>query len=183
MHLAGELYYYSKTCNESLDEIKTNFITVLNASVFFEHCRNVPECQAKYVSVQCGNLTTRRRRDNELSFTHQERATPGMAYIVKFDISVPFDQGDTDTAEAIALNSNILQAMASTIEQEVRSGVFDIHVNGVHLEDDSFSPGYVEFVCPDGMTPKEDSPSCGKMLIINDCDVHVALTRGKPGYR
>ena len=51
--LPSALYYFTGSCEISLDQIRTNFITALLSSTWKDACVNVATCTAENVQVMC----------------------------------------------------------------------------------------------------------------------------------
>lgn len=165
MHLPSEFYYFTGKCNssaENVNQIKENFVKALSSSKFQEECVDVPECQAKYVDVTCGPVTSRRKRD--LTHHLNRRSASKFAYIVQFELTLPY-KAETGKSpdEIFAENEDLLYKMSNIIQQETDSGHFDLHIGDLQVESDSFGPGAPAMQCPSGTTPKTETASCGNI--------------------
>ena len=161
-HSMVEFYYYTGACNSSqknLDQIRHNFIQALSSSLYKAVCNNDPACKAEYVSVTCGP-TTRRRRD----ITNKERrSTHPFVYTVAVDITVPLTvPAGQPLSAALATKANLLIAIGYKMQEEIRSGHFDLGLPDMQIRADDFYQGMVEFKCPNGMVSRMSTSSCGK---------------------
>ena len=52
VRLQAEVFYFTSSCNASLDELRQNFITRLSNSTWKDACVNVPTCTAENVKVR-----------------------------------------------------------------------------------------------------------------------------------
>ena len=166
VYLKADIYYYTGVCNsskENLRQIQTNFIKALNSSQFSSVCVDEPFCTAEFVNVTCGP-TSRRKRDVQRHH-FQRRSTWQYAYKVTMELIVPLTSKPGQSASiTFAMKANLLSQMALVIEQEIRSSHFDMHVTNMHLADNSFSQGLIEYKCPKGMRSKVASSSCSKYI-------------------
>ena len=169
--LKGEFFYYSGDCNSSdatRDEISDNFIQALNASKYNIACIGVPECDAKYVNVTCGPTSARRRR--EVDSAHDQHAIAKRqaqpnAYVVEFELSVPFQPADGQSDKDRYLEiDNIIYEMVTVLQSEVNEGLFDI--DGFTTDGNSVGLGFTEYECPIGTRSKSEKASCGMLFFI-----------------
>ena len=70
--MGGSLHYFYGDCSspEAQQQIKENFIRLLNESYFSTVCQDNAlreKCKAENVVVSCGNITRRRRSAGTLS--------------------------------------------------------------------------------------------------------------------
>ncbi|XP_053382454.1 uncharacterized protein LOC123540032 [Mercenaria mercenaria] len=162
MHLPNEFYYYTGNCNSStqnMNQIKENFVQALNSSKFPEECVGVPECQAKFVDVTCGPITSRRKRD--LNSNVYRRSVSKLAYTLRFEFILPYKPVAGKSPEDIfAENEDRLYKMSDVIQKEVDAGHFDLHVGDLRVESDSYGPGNPSMLCPSGTIPRKESASC-----------------------
>jgi len=171
IRLKGEFFYYSGNCDGSESvrlEIAENFIQALKSSYYRSVCIDVPECNAKYVNVTCGSTTTRRRRNIDSANNQHviaKRQTHPYAYVVDFELSVPFQpahsQSDEDRFDEL---DDILYQMVTVLQSEVKSGLFNI--DGFTTDDYSIGVGIAEYDCPPGMRPKSTNAKCSMYLHI-----------------
>jgi len=164
--LNGELFYYSGDCSGSeatRDEIRENFVQALNASKYSVACVGVPECDAKYVNVTCGPTSARRRReDDSARYQHvvAKRQTQPFAYVVEFELSVPFQPADGQSDEDRFWElDDIMYEMVTVLQSEVNMGLFDIE--GFTTDGYSVGVGITEYDCPTGTRSKSAKGSCG----------------------
>jgi hypothetical protein len=166
MNLPNEFYYYTGKCNsstENLYQIKENFVQALNTSKFSEYCVDIPACQARFVDVTCGPVSSRRKRD--INFHVYRRSVPKFAYRLRFEFILPYKLETGKSADDIfAENEDRLYKMSDVIQKEVDSGHFDLHVDDLHIESDSYGPGVPSMICPSGTFPRKESASCGTNL-------------------
>ncbi|XP_060568379.1 uncharacterized protein LOC132726983 [Ruditapes philippinarum] len=162
MNLPNEFYYFTGQCNSStqnLNQIKENFVQALNSSKFPEECVGIPACQAKFVDVTCGPVSSRRKRDSN-SHVYR-RSVSKLAYTLRFEFILPYKPVTGKSADdIIAENEDRLYKMSDVIQKEVDSGHFDLHVGDLHVESDSYGPGVPSMVCPPGTIPRKESASC-----------------------
>lgn len=160
----SDVYYYTGKCNSSksnLHQIQENFIKALNSSAFNAACIGEPFCRAEFVNVTCGPVTTRRKRDT--SQHHLEtRSSNKFAYIVQFELLLSLDKTNQTIGQLFQQKANKLQSMVNEIQTEMDNGHFDIHLSDMHLESDSFGPGFPSYKCPVGMKTRMSTGSCGK---------------------
>ena len=182
VYLKADIYYYTGVCNsskENLRQIQTNFIKALNSSQFSSVCTDEPFCTAEFVNVTCG-ATSRRKRDIESTHNIQQRSTLPFAYKVSIEITVPLSSSPGQSASlTFAMKASLLSQMAYVIEQEIRTQHFDLHFADMHIQDDSFRQGLIEYKCPKGMKSKTASSSCSK-YIVHLYDRKLYLNAFKP---
>lgn len=168
MHLRNEFFYYTGTCNSSaqnLDEIRDQFVQALNSSHYQEECVGVPECQAKFVDVTCGPITSRRKRDIHSHINR--RSTLMFAYKLQFDLILPYIAVAGKSPDHIfSENEDQLYKMSDVIQEEVDSGHFDLDASDLHVESDSYGPGTPAMQCPIGTIARRESATCGELIII-----------------
>ena len=168
MHLPNEFYYYTGRCNSStqnLNQIKENFVKALNSSKFQEECFGIPECQAKFVDVTCGKTSFRRKRD--LTSRIYRRSVAKFAYKLQFEFILPYMQVAGKTTDDVFVeNEDMLYKMSDVIQLEVDSGHFDLHIGDLHVESDSYGPGFPSMVCPPGRFPRKETASCGIIIFL-----------------
>lgn len=163
LNLPSEFFYYTHACNiseENLLQIRNNFIKALTASAYRDFCLNDTNCDARFVQVTCGPVSTQRtKRDSERTI----RAASDQAYKVEFVLDTLFEvkEGQTDVSRHQALEA-MLYNMVDQMSSEVDSGLFDIQ--GLTVDRSSLFVGYVEFDCPKGTRSKSTTPSCGKFM-------------------
>jgi len=173
--LKGEFFYYSGDCNSSdatRNEIRENFVHALNASMYRVACIGVPDCDAKYVNVTCGPTSARLRRevfsahDQQAHMTIAKRQTQPYAYVVEFEISVPFlpadGQSDEDRFSEI---DDIIYDMVKALQLEVNAGLFDI--DGFTTDGYTVGIGFTEYECPIGTRSKSARASCGMLFFVS----------------
>ncbi|XP_060578614.1 sushi, von Willebrand factor type A, EGF and pentraxin domain-containing protein 1-like isoform X2 [Ruditapes philippinarum] len=162
MNLPNEFYYYTGNCNsstENLYQIKENFVQALNTSNFWEYCVDISACQARFVDVTCGPVSSRRKRD--INFRGYRRSVPKFAYRLRFEFILPYKLETGKSADDIfAENEDRLYKMSDVIQKEVDSGHFDLHVDDLYIERDSYGPGVPSMICPSGTFPRKESASC-----------------------
>ena len=168
IHMKSSIFYYSDKCNSSkanIQQIQSNFIKALNSSQFSSVCVGEPFCSAEFVNVTCGP-TARRRR--EVAFYERlRRSAHRYAYKVTFDVSVPISSNTSQSKSMVfAMKANLLTQMTMVIDQEIRSGHFDLPVAGLQIESDSFNQGLIEYKCPKGLRAKMASESCSKYCLL-----------------
>ena len=168
MHLPNEFYYFTGKCNSStqnLNQIKEHFVQALNSSKFHGECIGILECQAKFVDVTCGSISSRRKRD--LNSHIYRRSVSKFAYKLQFEFILPYKQVAGKTADDFfAENKHRLNKMSDVIQQEVDSGHFDLNVGDLHVESDSYGPGNPSMVCPPGTIARKESASCGIIIFL-----------------
>lgn len=165
MHLPSEFYYYTDACNsskENLQQIQNNFVEALNRSAYHEECVGVPDCHARFVSVFCGSVTSRKRREIHIN---KRSATEEFVYVVIMEMVLPFQEDALKSNDEIfAANEEVLNKMADVIQQEVYSGGFDI--DGLTLKSDSFAIGGAQYQCEKGLLPRPETASCSKCMYL-----------------
>ncbi|XP_052777955.1 sushi, von Willebrand factor type A, EGF and pentraxin domain-containing protein 1-like [Mya arenaria] len=170
MRLPNEYFYYSNNCidsEEARQEIKENFTAALNTSLYRAVCVNVPECDAKYVNVTCGPTSTRRKRNDHAivkknvkhAYDIAKRQTNEDAYVVGFEISIPFDKasGQSDEERFVEIE-DVMYKIHGVFEGESDSGHFDIE--GLTTDEFSLGVGIGEYECPTGMRSTAMAASC-----------------------
>ena len=162
----SDVYYYTDECNSSeanLLEIKNNFIEALNSSLFNAVCIDEPFCRAEFVNVTCWPTQSRRRRYNHQHYL-LKRSTYSNVYALEFELLVLLDGNNIETDSQ--LKSAVLQEMVAVIQKEMDIGHFDIQPGIMHIESNSFGPGFPEYKCPQGTKPRWSTGSCGKNNLI-----------------
>ena len=86
--VAASLHYFYGDCNSSevQQQIKENFIKLLNESFFSEACQDEAlkdKCKAENVVVTCGNVTRRRRSAGTLVLQARFHFTLGRCAFIK----------------------------------------------------------------------------------------------------
>ena len=169
-HSRIEIYYYTGVCNSStanFRQIQNNFIQALNSSMYNAVCINEPFCKAEFVNVTCGPTTTRRKRDDYHGIFR--RSAYHYMYTVILDLTVPIPvQSGLSASTTFAMKASLLTQMAMKIEEEMRSGHYNLPLADMHLESDSFYQDMVEYKCPKGMKSRIGSNSCGKTVFLFD---------------
>ena len=166
--LKGDFFYYSGDCSDSeatRDEIRQNFVEALGASNYSAACVDVPECDAKYVNVTCGPTSARRRREDDSAHNQHvisKRQTQPYAYVVEFELSVPFQlaDGQSDVDRFWELD-DIMYEMVTILQSEVNMGLFDIE--GLTTDGYSVGFGITEYDCPNGTKSISAKASCGNL--------------------
>jgi len=168
--LKGEFFYYSGDCNSfdaTRDEIRDNFVQALNASMYSAACIGVPECDAKYVNVTCGPTSARRRREDDSAYDQHaiaKRQTQPYAYVVEFEIGVPFQPADGQSEEDRFWEiDDIIYEMVIVLQSEVNAGLFDI--DGFTTDGNTVGFGLTEYDCPIGTRSKSAIASCGMLFL------------------
>ena len=160
------MYYYTDKCNSSeanLLMIKNNFIEALNSSLFNAVCIDEPFCRAEFVNVTCGPTQSRRRRDNHQHYL-LKRSAYSNVYVLEFELLLPLDENNIETD--FQLKSEVFQDMVTALQNEMDNGHFDIQPGNMHIESDSFGPGFPEYKCPQGTKPRWSTGSCGKNNLL-----------------
>lgn len=167
INLPSQFFYYTGRCNssvENLKQIQENFVQALNASVFHEECRDVPECQAKFVDVTCGPVS-RRKRDAEDVIVR--RSPTSMAYKLRVEFLIPFKKVPGKTTDDIFYeNEVILNRMSQAVQKEVNAGRFNLNINGLLVTSVSYEQGSARLLCPNGTLAKWDTGTCGRSETI-----------------
>jgi len=168
--LKGEFFYYCGDCNDletTRDEIRENFVQALNASMYSAECIGVPECDAKYVNVTFGPTSARRRREVDSAYNQHaiaKRQTQPYAYVVEFEIGVPFQPADGQSEEDRFWEiDDIMYKMVIVLQSEVNAGLFDI--DGFTTDGNSVGFGFTEYDCPIGTRSKSAKASCGMLFL------------------
>lgn len=120
-------------------------------------------CTAQFVNVTCGPTTRQKRHAVVHEITR--RSSRHNVYTVSFDLTVALS--NLSSSASFGMTAIILTQMAMKIEEEVRSGHFDIPRSDMHLESDSFYQDMIEYKCPRGMQSRMTSGSCGMFPILS----------------
>ncbi|KAH3752981.1 hypothetical protein DPMN_187608 [Dreissena polymorpha] len=163
LNLPSEFFYYTNACNsseENLLQIRNNFIKALNSSAYRDFCSDGTNCDARFVQLTCGPVSTQRTKRKS---KRAVRASSDLAYKVEFVLDTLFEvkEGQTDVSRYQELEA-MLYNMVEQLSSDVENGLFDIQ--GLAVDSRSLYVGFVEFGCPKGSRSKSTTPSCGKSI-------------------
>ena len=113
------------------------------------------------MNITCGPVTSRKRR-GATSFDGRLRRSAKYAYVVDFKISIPFDLQSMKAADAYSFYDDMLYDVTDQLDKEVQAGAFNIGLGDLHVDSDSFAPGYTELDCAPGTMQRVSKGSCGK---------------------
>lgn len=144
-----------------MKQIQENFVQALNASVYHEECRDILECQAKFVGITCGPVAKRRKRSANKVIVR--RSTTSMAYTLRFDLifQVRYFPGMT-TNEIFSENESVLSRMTSAVQKEVSAGHFNLHITGLLFESVLYEPGSAELIFSNGTLATKNTNAHGR---------------------
>ncbi|XP_046560531.1 uncharacterized protein LOC124269544 [Haliotis rubra] len=168
MKLASEFYYYSGSCpdNNTQLAIAQQFVNIINtSSAFSQTCLAAfPVCHAEYVDIQCGEVVRRRKRSVEGSATeivHPKVKRSTVPTVITFVITVPFDIGSNENAEAARTRSEKgFDNVIGSIDQMLENGDLNMSQYGLNTQEDSFHAGYAALDCPFGTKANNEQISC-----------------------
>ena len=162
MRLPSELYYYSGDCpdNATLLEIKENFLIILSSvnKLYNRICPNNFTCTVDRVSVDCGPVLARTRRDVKLAMQqdgqlkhnhHVNKREESHAVVFRFDIVTTFGDENDTFDDAYDATENLQELQKEEFSRLIQNGTFDIE--GLLLRPDSFQPAeYADLACEPG---------------------------------
>jgi hypothetical protein len=160
----GEFFYYTGSCDDDtvLDQIKNNFIKEvenLKKNGFGGVCSNSSQCNLGNVSVTCGPIFSRRRRasDSEMQNIRMKRA--GSEILVEVRLSSVFQNSSTSRSDSFTIAKDIQKEMFHEVKRLSRNG--KLTVNGLIPDQESFALGLSVPVCPESLSIRMHTFTCG----------------------
>ncbi|XP_041369895.1 uncharacterized protein LOC121383864 [Gigantopelta aegis] len=156
MRLSSELYYYSGSCgdNSTLDEIKGNFVNIMNdKGIWVVSCST---CTVDNVVVFCGEGQSRRKRRSTDTHTEMKRSAETQT-VISWDWVVPIDG---DTVSAITTADGFLMALADRMNNFVQNNDSAISLTGLELRSNSYGYDESHLVCPLGYSENWARGTC-----------------------
>nr|UTK45904.1 sushi, HYR, ephrin receptor-like, and EGF domain-containing protein [Crepidula fornicata] len=138
VHLLTDVFYFTGSCNTSLDSLKQSFIDRLSNSTFKDACVGVPSCVWQNVQVTCGPNTGRRKRaapmwdDLQHSFSrtvHEASRVKRQTHYVtiEFEIVLDYVEDSLTPKEAYTKYMNIFNNIHQKLQNDTDAGLFNIH--------------------------------------------------------
>ena len=185
MRLPSELYYYSGECpdNATLLEIKENFLVILSSvnKLYNRICPNNFTCTVDKVSVDCGPVLARTRRDVKLAMQqdgqlkhnhHVNKREESHAVVFRFDIVTTFGDENDTFDDAYDATESLQELQREEFSRLIQNGTFDIE--GLLLRPDSFQPAeYADLACEPGTILYDTTCSKPRSIFCLACEAEA----------
>lgn len=170
--LPSEFFYYAGDCTdeETLKQIKENLISLMiqrQQSGWAGACPNTTECNVNNTEVICGPTSGRRRRSADDTDIDLDSVTNNVHKRSLNEIKVKFFvittwQNLNPSIETFLHMETIQQNIFGVIKESAKNGA--LNVSGLSPEMSSFSYSWSDPGCPDGMTVRWTTMTCGKLI-------------------
>jgi hypothetical protein len=174
----GEFFYYTGSCGDGtvLEQIKSNFIEqmkYLENNGFAGVCSDLNQCNVGNVSVTCGPSSSRKRRslDSEIDNIRLKRA--GSEIRVEIRLTSAWQNSNSSKSASFEFAKNIQKQIFDRVQDLSRTG--KLTVNGLAPDSGSFVMGNPNPVCPDGLSIRLNSLTCGQCQFAKSYNVYACL--------
>lgn len=160
----GEFFYYTGTCGDGtvLEQIKTNFIKqmeYLEKNGFAGVCSDSNQCNVGNVSVTCGPSSTRKRRSSDSIINTFRFKRAGSDIRVEIRLFSVWRNSNSSRSDSFEFAKEIQKQMFDQVQNLSRTG--KLTVNELVPDSGSFMLGYSAPVCPEGLSIRMTTLTCG----------------------
>ncbi|KAK7466019.1 hypothetical protein BaRGS_00037420, partial [Batillaria attramentaria] len=159
-HLSS-LFYFTGSCELSADDLRANFIKLIDNSNYKDACVLVPSCTANNVKVFCESMAERTKREikgesdnandllSSLKRDRQFSNVPNTHYIrVTFDVEVPYEEDSFSAEDMYRKHTAVGDKLWTVMKAAAQAGHFNMH--GLTVEESSIGWPTIVADCPPG---------------------------------
>ncbi|XP_059171308.1 sushi, von Willebrand factor type A, EGF and pentraxin domain-containing protein 1-like isoform X2 [Physella acuta] len=141
-------YYYTGTCSSDSADIKGNFVEAVSSSIFRDLCSEHFPCTVDTVSVSCGIIARRRKRDTSSSSTE---------YKITATINIGEYKYKGDAESTFKYYDDIVMGINYKVQAKADAGLLNVPSIGTF---DMFEYGQVGLKCEPGTKMVQRTMAC-----------------------